>query len=443
MSFSFSQSYRFLDHFRIKGNAPALLASFLIILSLSACSSGKQEGMSQSGALMKKSEAQKKWPGQPVAPMYTPSPYAPPSKTPPRPPLTVDNGNAQMAMAGQKPPSAIASGGKTQVALLLPLSGKNAPIGQAMLNAAQLAVFDIAPGNFELMPRDTGGKPESAAQAASEAIAGGARLLIGPLFAQDVKAVKPVVQTSNVNMLALSTDVALAEPGVYVMGFVPSPQVERVVAYAAQQGAKSFAAVIPPGAYGKLVQKAFEDSVQKHGGMVVGIHSPSQIATLGEKKDQLDALLLPLGGEELRNVAAQLAAAGFDRNKTRMLGTGLWDEPNLGSRSEILVGGWFPAAEPEVRENFIANYRKNYGQDPPRLATLTYDATALAAVLAAREGNFDRAALTNPSGFAGLDGIFRLTSTGQAERGLAIIEVTLTGNKVVDPSPSVFAATTR
>jgi len=324
---------------------------------------------------------------------------------------------------------------------LLPLSGKNAPLGQAMLNAAQLAVFDMAPNNFELMPRDTGGTPTGAANAAKDAISSGAQLLIGPLFANDVTAVKPVVQSSNVNMLTLSTDVSLAEPGVYVMGFAPSPQVERVVAYAARQGAKRFAALISSTAYGKLVKKAFETAVQKNGGTIASIETPGSAQSMAAKKDEYDALLLPLGGEELIKTATQLAASGLDKTKVRLLGTGLWDEPGLGGRSELLVGGWYAASEPEAREAFIHNYKKTYSHDPPRLATLTYDATALATVLAAREGRFDKASLTNPSGFAGLDGIFRFGKQGLAERGLAINEITATGNRVIDPSPSTFAGT--
>ncbi|MDD5585777.1 MAG: penicillin-binding protein activator [Alphaproteobacteria bacterium] len=328
---------------------------------------------------------------------------------------------------------------KIQVAALLPLSGKNAPLGQAMMNAAQMAVFDVAPSNFELMPRDTGGSAEGALNAARDAIASGAQLLIGPLFAADVAAVKPAVQTSNVNMLALSTDVSLAEPGVYVMGFAPAPQVERVVSYAASQGAHRFAALIPANAYGKLVQQAFEETVRKSGGTIVAMDSPAHVQALAEKRDQIDALLLPLGGEELRQTVNHLASLGLDRNKVRLLGTGLWDEPGLGGRLEMLVGGWYAAAEPEAREHFVSNYKKTYGQEPPRLATLTYDATSLAAVLATQGGHFDRASLANPSGFAGIDGIFRFTRQGLAERGLAVNEITVSGSRIIDPAPSTFA----
>jgi len=328
--------------------------------------------------------------------------------------------------------------GKTQVAILLPLSGKNAGLGLAMLNAAQLAFFDVAGGTFELMPRDTGANADSAVLAARDAIASGAQLLIGPLFAADVAAIKPVVQTSNVNMLALSTDVSLAEPGVYVMGFAPAPQVERVVAYASRQGVQRFAAIIPGGAYGMLVQRAFESAVRDQRGTIVAMAGLGRIQDILAKREEIGALLLPFGGNELRQIVAQLAAGGFEAGKIHFMGTGLWDEPGLGKDMPLLAGGWFAAAEPEAREAFTKNYVNTYGKEPPRLVTLAYDATALAAVLAQRGGQFDRTALSNPSGFAGLDGVFRLTPQGLAERGLAVNEVTPEGIKVADPSPSTF-----
>ena len=335
-------------------------------------------------------------------------------------------------------PQAAPVHGKVQVALLLPLSGKNAALGQAMLNAAQLAVFDMAGSNFELMPRDTGSTTESAVLAARDAVGSDAQLLIGPLFAVDVSAVEPVAKESGLNMLALSTDVSLANSGAWVMGFAPAPQVERVIAYASQHGASRFAALIPSGAYGALVERAFVDSVRRHGGRVVAVESAAHVEALAPKRVDIDALLVPLGGNDLRQAAESLATAGFGDGKVRFLGTGLWDEARVGKTAPALVGGWYAAAEKDARETFVKNYAKTYGQEPPRLATLAYDATALAAVLAQRGGRFDRAALTNANGFAGLDGLFRLTPDGQTERSLAVNEITAEGSVVVDPALSMF-----
>ena len=336
-------------------------------------------------------------------------------------------------------PQAQQAAGPAKIGILVPLSGKSAPLGQAMVNAAQLAVFDMGIKGFELMPRDTKGTATGAVDAARDAMGGGAQLLIGPLFAADVAAVKPVVKSAGISMLALSTDISLAEAGAYVMGFAPAPQVDRVVAYAASRGAKNFAMIIPAGPYGQLVSKAFEKAVYAHNGNVVAAETVVNVGALVAQKDQIDAIFLPLGGAELRKVASQLAQAGFTRDRVRLLGTGLWDEPALAQGQDLLMGGWFAAPEPQARDRFMQSYQDTYGSRPPRLATLAYDATALALVLARNGARYDASALTTPSGFAGLDGIFRLSPAGDIERGLAVLEVGDQDNRVVDPSPTTFA----
>jgi len=387
----------------------------------------------------------------PAEPVEVAALSPPPASGPPPPQLSP----AQSSVQAQTLPSpasqfttAPAPSVHTKVAILLPLSGKNATLGQAMLNAAQIAVFDMSGGNFELMPRDTANTEATAAAAARDAISSGAQLLIGPLFAAQVPGVKAVAEQAGINVLTLSTDTSFAAPGLYVMGFAPGAQVERVVNYTAMQNLKRFAALVPDNAYGALVGQAFQLAVARNGGTVIDIESynPAQhgvgkaIVALAAKQGQIDALFLPEGGDDLEKIAGQLAAAGFDSHHTHMLGTGLWDEGNLGQHVSLLIGGWYAASDPALRRNFMAAYMHAYGQEPPRLATLSYDATALAAVLARRGARFDRTSLTNPNGFSGVDGIFRLTADGLVERGLAVNEVMPNENRVIASAPSTFAA---
>lgn len=362
----------------------------------------------------------------------------PPGIGQPYPPPPFATAALNPALAVPKPAS-----GKIKVAILLPLSGKNAALGQAMLNAAQLAVFDVADNNFELMPRDTGVSPEAATQ---DAIASGAQLLIGPLFASNVAAVKPLAQNAHINMLVLSTDISLAGSDVFVMGFAPAAQVERVVAFAHAHGLHNFAAIVPKNTYGDLVGEVFQSAVQRAGDQLVAYEtynplshdSDRAVADLAAARDHIDALFLPESGDELARISGQLLGAGFDNQKIRPLGTGLWDVPGLGQNASFIIGGWYAASDPKARQNFVTAYRQTYGDDPPRLVTLAYDATALAAMLAKRGGSFDRIALTNPNGFAGIDGIFRLTQEGLVERGLAVDQVTEGGDQAISAAPASF-----
>jgi ABC-type branched-subunit amino acid transport system substrate-binding protein len=279
------------------------------------------------------------------------------------------------------------------------------------------------------------------------AVTNGAQIIIGPLFASDVPVVENVAQSQGLPVLPLSTDTSLAQPGVYVMGLAPGAQVQRVVAYAIAHGVRHFAALVPSTPYGILVGQEFRSAVaQRPDAQLVDLENftspseiPARIKTLAGQRGNIDALFLPEGGEILKAAADQAAAAGFDVSHTHILGTGLWDVPALGRLSPFLQGGWYAAPDPSTRRNFIAGYMAAYGQEPPRLATLAYDATALAAVISKHGGRYDQVALTNPNGYAGLDGIFRLLPSGAVERAMAVNEVTMDGVRVVDPAPTSFA----
>ena len=141
----------------------------------------------------------------------------------------------------------------------------------------------------------------------------------------------------------------------------------------------------------------------------------------------------------LQAIAPALALNGMTGRKSQFLGTGLWDDAAV-AREPALVQGWFAAPPPDAFRNFTAHYRDVYGAAPPRIATLSYDAVSLVALLSRGRAyqRFTDAALTDPKGFGGIDGIFRFTADGAAERGLAILQVTNDGFSVIDPAPKSF-----
>jgi branched-chain amino acid transport system substrate-binding protein len=350
------------------------------------------------------------------------------------------------------PPAATAPGipaGKTPVALLLPLSGPNAGLGAAMLDAAQMALYDVADETLELLPQDTQGTPQGAATAAQAAIAAGARLIIGPLIAAEVEAVKPIAHGSGVPVLAFSTSAQLAGDGTYLLGFLPRQEIERITAYAHGKGAAHFAVLAPKTPYGEVAVEALRGAFAAQGASLerIDFYDPSvadptpAVKAFAAAAQGADAVLLPEGGARLKAIAPLLAYYNIDPEKVHFLGSGLWDEPGLGSEA-ALDGGWYAAPPPAARADFEKRFHALYHEAPPRLATLAYDATALAAVLAhgANGPDFSAAALTNPSGFVGIDGIFRLLPDGLVQRGLAVLEVRRDGSAVIDPAPETFQA---
>jgi hypothetical protein len=153
-----------------------------------------------------------------------------------------------------------------------------------------------------------------------------------------------------------------------------------------------------------------------------------------------DALLLPEGGDVLKQIARQVRQAGLDEEHVRLLGSGLWDDPSINGEP-ALNGGWFAASPPDVRRDFEGRFRKTYGHPPPRLASLAFDGAALAAALAKSGGAdpFSPDGISNPRGFSGVDGLFRFAPDGLVQRGLAVLEVAPEGTKVVSPAPASFA----
>jgi len=291
---------------------------------------------------------------------------------------------------------------------------------------------------------DTGTTPELAQTAAQTALSQGARLVLGPLFAAQVAAVAPAVKAAGVPMVSLSTDTSVAGNGVWVMGILPRIQVERVVGFTVSHGLKRLAAVAPANAYGDAVVAALSDSAAKDGAEVVTVqrYDPAAadltpaVTALGSS---FDAVLIPEGGNRARVLAPLLAYHDIDPAVVKFLGTALWDDPTLGQEPN-LVGGWFAAPDPGLWTEFGKRYRDFYGNAPPRLASIAYDATALAAVLArnAAGPDFSAATLTQPNGYTGVDGIFRLTPDGGVERGLAVLEMHRDGAVVIDPAPKTF-----
>ena len=404
-------------------------------------------------------------PPQPVAPVPAPGPE---TGTPPGVTLTPPPGVKAMV----------------PVALLVPLTGKEAALGADILDAASLAVFDMGGESFQLLPRDTGGTTDQAQKAMVQVLSDGAKLVLGPVFSASVAQAAPIAVQQGVNVVAFSNDSRVAGPGTYLLGVTPRQQIKRIVAYARSQGLERFAALVPDDDYGQRVQQDLGEAVTTSGGTLtrVAVYAPdgsdlnpvirnlasydsrkaaldAQKRALGTGDDEVsretrkrldamdtvgnpgfDALLIPEGGSRLTAIAALLPYFDIDPHQVRLLGLASWRDLPLG-REPALVGAWYVAPPPDARNGFEQRFRDAFGRAPGPLAWLGYDATALAAVLArAPSGpDFGAAALTQPNGYAGAGGIFRLLPDGEAESGLAVLEVTRSGSRVASPAPQTFA----
>lgn len=510
--------------------------------------------------------------------------------------------------------------GMVRVGIILPLTGDHAAVGNALLQAAQMALFDLADNRLLLIQADSKGTADGAALAARDLLEDNVQIILGPLFAASTRAVAPAAAARNVPILTFSTDRSLAGNGVYVMGLLPELQVARIITYARSRGYREYGLLTPSTLYGDAVETAMESAmgwvnrpepelqmayrqywpnipyleedvsppyyrahmndiledigvssvvsdahssvdVDNHNGGYVSVrhgqteqmvsnggavivprlsdgsydysgiargeegnvlnnmgaddshdglsemakimaareeimigYQESEITKRAEfnpddvdfsetvrgfadyynrqrnlererewlgrlpenisapylaeiqNRDSLgpppyEAVLIAAGGRALHSLAPMLPFYDIDSNKTRFLGTGLWDQEGIW-RESSLQGAWFAAPDPAARASFEQNYRQIFGVAPPRIATIAYDAMGMAAALPRMHR--DEAApyreinLVDPRGFSGRDGVFRLRYDGLVERGLAVLEITPNGLKVIDPAPTSF-----
>jgi len=364
----------------------------------------------------------------------------PQTSTPAAPPTTVK------ASVG----SPVTPSGKMRIALLLPLSGGAAPVGQAMQQAAEMALFDTGAKELALAAYDSGESAETATEAYRKARSDGTALVLGPLFGTSARALAPLVAQGGSNVVSFSNDESAAQRGVWIMGIAAPPQVRRVVDYSVDAGIKRFAAFAPQTSYGEQMVRTLESHVAVRGGIMAGVElydpNSADLVTAAKrlagalKGDGKLAVLVPVAPPRLSAALSALAAAGIDNKSAQVIGTGVWDVPTVGSDA-MARGAWYAAPDPARRADFERRFLATYGRPPNRLATLAYDGVALAGQLARLKpgGDFSAEAITNPNGWSGVDGIFRFLPDGRSERALAVIEVQSGRGVVVGPAPTTFA----
>jgi branched-chain amino acid transport system substrate-binding protein len=333
---------------------------------------------------------------------------------------------------------------RNRVGLLLPLSGGNRQLGEQLLNAAQLALFDLGDNALELLPRDTRGTPAGAAEATRTALGQGARAFAGPLTLAETNAAAPPARSGRAPVLALTNDAAQAGNGVYVMGVTIGEQTDRIAAAAITAGARRFGLIGPDGEVGRRLANALRAQLAAAGlpPPLVQLYAPLGDPATSAKDlatqagpEGLDAIVLAAFGEK-----ARLAAQTLNENlpkRTRLLGLTVWANDSALLRDPQMAGAWFANADPTARAEFESRYQAAYGEKPPRVAGVAYDAAALA-LRTARTG-----ASVPPVGEAlmGADGPIVVTPQGLAKRGLAIFELQADGEpKLIEAAPVPGAA---
>jgi ABC-type branched-subunit amino acid transport system substrate-binding protein len=316
-----------------------------------------------------------------------------------------------------------------------------------MKNAADLALAEFGATNIQLIVKDDRGTAQGARAAVQAAVQEGVEIILGPLFSPAVAAAGPIAKQANIPMIAFSTDTNVATQGVYLLSFLPESDVDRIVSYSAQAGKRSIVALLPDNAYGGVIDAQLQSAAGSRGARVVAIQKYS--ADGKNLKDaakraasaarRAETIMIADGADMTPQVVQALAAAGISPGSKQFIGTGLWDNKSLFADPKM-SGAWFAAPEITGYNSFAQRYRARFNADPVRTASLAYDAVSLVAALVKTqaEGRFSTETLTNPSGFTGIDGIFRFRRDGNCERGLAVMEIKDGTARVISASPRAF-----
>lgn len=354
-----------------------------------------------------------------------------------------------VATSGPAPapePSATAlptDSGRHRIALLVPMSGDTAPVGQAIANATTMALLDTGADNLRITTYDTSA---GLAAAAGKAIADGNKLILGPLMADAVPTVQAAARPAGVPVIAFSNDTSVASADVFVIGHIPEQSIRRSVAYARGKGAVRFAALLPEGDYGQRASGALDNALRDFGGALVRKESYTRGNTsIVSAASRLRAA----GGYDTVLIAdsARLSIEAADelqrgaRARARILGTELWSGDAALTRAGSIEGALFAAVSDQRYKRFADSYEARFGAQPYRVATLGYDAVLLT-LRVARDWKvgtpFPKNQLYDRGGFLGVDGAFRFSRGGVVERALEVREVRGGDVIAIDPAPTGF-----
>ena len=339
------------------------------------------------------------------------------------------------------------------VALLVPRSGPNdgPALSQSLENAARLAIGDLQGAQIELRVYDTGGQPQQAANVAVQAVQDGAKIIIGPVFAQSAASAGNAVAGRGINVLSFSNNTAIAGGNVFVLGNTFDNTANRLVRYAVTQGRGDILIAHAQDASEEAGRDAIQRAIQANGAAVAGVtgFELSQQGVINAvprisaqaRSSGANAIFLTSGTSgAIPFLAELLPENGVNPANVQYIGLQRLDIPETARTLSGLQGAWFAVPDPGLAAQFGARYQAAYGAPPHPIAGLAYDAVAAIGALVS-QGQSDALtgqALTQPSGFAGVNGVFRLLPNGTNQRALAIAQIQNNQVIVIDPAPRSF-----
>ena len=370
------------------------------------------------------------------------------SSPPPGQPIPMQQGG-MMPMPVATGPSESFGRGPVKVALLLPLTGDpgTASVGVALANASKLAISFIEANpniaeNITITLRDTGTSIEGATSAASAAVTDGAKLILGPLRADQVTAAGAVARSAGLPLIGFSNNPNAASPGVYLLSVLPDAEMKRSLAYVRTQGRRGIAGIFPNTEFGQAQQAAFRQQAAVAGYQPQAVYGFSSAGEAQQVISQalpliqsgvIDTIFLP-DRASAPGFAAALQQAGLVPGRVLLVGSADWQGDAAILQSSQLSGAIYPSVDDGGLNAIRGDYQARFGTQPHPLATIAYTATILANVktLSMASPPYNSSLMLAASGFNGRDGLFRFLGNGRSEYGLVIKQLAPGGAVTVD-----------
>ena len=344
-----------------------------------------------------------------------------------------------------------------KVGVMLPLSGEHSEIGNLILNAIEMAVFQTEENKLELHIKDTEAKSDKAKKVLSELIDEGVKVVIGPLFSKSLAAIQSEVASKNINIFALTNNINLRNKGIWIFGVDPQAQTEKVLRYALEKGSKNIAALLPQNAYGLLLFDTITSFTQANLMKIekiefynFSLESQRETAQkisegfkdyklyLDKIKEQdneeekvnevlfmekpFDSVFIAAAGQNLTVLSSQLQYNNVDPKIVQYLGISSWEDSSI-LNEPALEGGVFVTTSEMYQKKIKLIYKNSFNKEMPKIAMIAYDIVALLGSLNNLGSNFNIYDLVNDEGYIGLRGLFRLKKNGVVERAFQLKKI--------------------
>ena len=350
--------------------------------------------------------------------------------------------------------------GMTRIALLIPLTGDNAALGAELQRGAELALFSVRNPALELLVFDT--QEAGADMAAKRAAAAETDLVVGPLFSDAVVAARAVLAPAGIPMLALSNNVQIANSGSWLLGYVPEQQIDLLLAHALTTGRGKVGIIAEDTAFGQRLaghatkrlaqfglqpevsmtlgvsvladEDSLKASVRNFTGYVARADDEETPAFADLPPARFDALLFAGSADFALRTAPVLAYYDADPERVLYLGTTQWNQQRI-LNEPSLQGGVYTFRPTGRDDSFNSLWSAAWRSRPGALARLSFDAMAMAAVLAGQQRGLWQASLESGSGFSGFSGAYRLLPGGGNQRAFELRQIEGGVSRILQPAP--------